>query len=179
MYKNKKQYRLPNYDYSEAGYYFVTICTKNREEFFGENQKGKMVLSQIGEIVQNVLISLPEHHHVVVLDYVIMTDHLHCILKLGDDKYREINCRNTARCVPTDDLHVNIFGPLKSGNLSTIIRSFKSECTKQSKSLCPWFSWQSRFHDRVIRDEDELIKIQDYIYDNPRKHYLKEINEWD
>jgi putative transposase len=78
--------RLQNWDYSSAGVYFITICTYNRKHFFGECVKGKMNLSTIGLIVQGCWYDIPNHTSAnIILDkFVIMPNHLHGILILGE-----------------------------------------------------------------------------------------------
>lgn len=86
----RKQIRLKRYDYSEAGYYFVTICTQNREFLFGsivgvgrdrpDNAKPEMILNEMGKIVKSVWQSLPKHHPVELDQFQIMPNHVHMII---------------------------------------------------------------------------------------------------
>ncbi len=70
-------------------------------------------------------------------------------------------------CLASPTGYKNKFGPQRK-NLSSIIRGFKSAITKKSREILPNFAWQSRFHDRIIRNEQELNKIRQYIIDNPQ-----------
>jgi len=73
--------RLKNYDYSSNWWYFITICTKNREYYFGDVKNDKMVLNKIGEIVQKYILEIPNHFDFVLLDqYVVMPNHIHIVL---------------------------------------------------------------------------------------------------
>ena len=75
--------RLPGYDYSQNGFYFLTICTRNRECLFGQIRNGMMFLSEIGEIVDLCWQEIPCHFpHVVVREYVIMPNHIHGIIEI-------------------------------------------------------------------------------------------------
>ena len=75
--------RLKNWDYGGNALYFITICTKNREHFFGEITKGKMKLSEIGEIAKKCWLEIPEHFPFVKLDeFVVMPNHVHGIILL-------------------------------------------------------------------------------------------------
>ncbi|MFZ2834536.1 MAG: glucose-6-phosphate dehydrogenase [Candidatus Moraniibacteriota bacterium] len=81
--KNRKSNRLENFDYSQNGMYFVTICTKNREHYFGEIVNGKMILNELGKITENVWKNLPHHYLNIKLDtYTIMPNHFHCIIEI-------------------------------------------------------------------------------------------------
>ena len=101
MYKKRKQYRLPNYDYSRCGWYFVTICTKGRRCWFGEIEKGQACLSEIGEIARQELIRACGMRKNAKLDaFIIMPNHVHAIIVIGDGS--DNFCRNTPRRVPTE-----------------------------------------------------------------------------
>ena len=80
-----KQYRKPlrllDYDYSSGGYYFITICTKNKTPFFGKIETENMMLNNYGEIAEKYWIQIPEYYQNVILDeYVIMPNHIHGIV---------------------------------------------------------------------------------------------------
>ena len=79
--------RLRNYDYGRNGAYFVTIVTKNRQNFFGEFQNGKMVLSEMGKMAKKYWYEIPRHFPFVRLDaFVVMPNHIHGILWIVRDK---------------------------------------------------------------------------------------------
>ena len=86
--KNKnprKPIRLKNWDYSSPGYYFVTICTKDHQHFFGVVVDNKMQLSQIGKIAENCWQEIPHHfQHVKLDEFIFMPNHVHGILILTD-----------------------------------------------------------------------------------------------
>jgi len=88
LFKNKyriESARLPGYDYSQYGAYFVTIVTHNRENFFGEIVNGKMLLNEIGKIVLHCWNDLPNHYENIILDeFVIMPNHVHGIIIITD-----------------------------------------------------------------------------------------------
>ena len=78
-----KSTRLENYDYAQNGLYFVTICAKERECFFGNVENGKMILNGVGEIVQEELLKTPIIRSNIFLDqWVIMPNHLHAIIEI-------------------------------------------------------------------------------------------------
>lgn len=96
-FKDHKQYRLKDYDYGSDGYYFVTICTKNREHYFGEIENGQMYLSDLGQIAKQFWENIPAYVTYAGLDeFVVMPDHLHGIIVI-DNSHR----RNGRSTVPT------------------------------------------------------------------------------
>ena len=182
--------RLQSWDYAKNGLYFVTICTKNHEHYFGEIIDGEMQLSQIGEIVESEWIKTFEMRPDMNLrmdEYVVMPNHFHAIIIIGENRYNThcgnampcrdaMHCRDAMYCVsttttaqtviPITQPKLNQFGP-QSKNLSSVIRGFKIGVTKNARILDPDFEWQSRFYDHIISDSKSLKKIQDYIFNNP------------
>jgi putative transposase len=169
-YKNKytiSSSRLQGYDYSQNGMYFVTICTKGREEFFGRIENGEIVLSEMGKIVQEELLKTPIIRSNVKLDeWVIMPNHLHVIFEICDVSHQG---RDGLQSVSTDVTeHKNKFGP-QINNLSSIIRGFKGATTNRIHQMSlNIFAWQPRFHDHIIRNDTSLNKIREYIQTNPQ-----------
>ncbi|HRZ95020.1 MAG TPA: glucose-6-phosphate dehydrogenase [Candidatus Moranbacteria bacterium] len=81
--KNRKLNRLNSYDYSQQGMYFITICTKNREEFFGEIKNTEMVLNDVGKIILKNLNNVSNYSPSVFLDEnIIMPNHVHLIIEI-------------------------------------------------------------------------------------------------
>lgn len=154
-YKQHKQYRLPYYNYASSGLYFVTICCHNREYLFGEIVNGEINLSNIGKYVFECLRNLPKKLQYVILDeFVIMPNHIHVILGINN---------------PEEDLTLKEKRfQIEKNSLSLIVRNFKSTVTLLSRKEFPGIIiWQSRFYDRIIRNERELIAIRRYIQNNP------------
>lgn len=164
-YKSNKQYRIFGYDYSSSGYYFVTICVKSHKCLLGKVVGGCVKLSRIGFVAKRYWSEIPFRYHNVELDeWVIMPNHIHGIVKILDDS-RNAPWRNTPRCVPTAGM-----GPLMPSSLSSIINHFKGNVKRWcNKNKFEYFCWQPRYHDRVIRNEDELHAIRTYIRENPLK----------
>jgi len=174
-YKDKKQYRYRGYDYSQDGFYFVTVCTRGKKNFFGDIKKAKMKLSDIGLIADKFWQEIPIHFSFCVLhEYIIMPNHIHGIIQIdnGDKKV------GTGHCPVPTGKNVSKFGKVVSGSLSIIIGSYKSVVTKNVNIEKPNFdfAWQTRFYDRIIRNEQELNNIRQYIFDNPLKWNLEKNN---
>ena len=177
-FKNKyrtESSRLKNWDYGSNAKYFVTICTKNRKPFFGDCENGRMILNDIGKIVElewlKTFVMRPDMN-LFMGEYVIMPNHFHGIVGIGLNEY---NGRDAMHCVPTistttspatPDPTQNGFGP-QSNNLGSIIRGFKSGVTVRARSVNPDFAWQPRFYDHIIRNEKSFDQISEYIIDNP------------
>ena len=161
--KNRKTNRLERYDYSQGGCYFVTICVKERQSLFGEIIQDGMVLNQTGVIVNSRWQWLSERYEYVELDeYVIMPNHFHGILIIQTRKDR-------SRPVPTDALKIK--------SLSELIGAFKTTSSKRIRENgFAYFQWQRSFYDHVIRNDDDLNRIREYIQNNPLKWSLDEYN---
>jgi putative transposase len=183
-FKNKyrlESTRLQNWDYSRVAVYIITICTANRDHFFGMVKNNEMVYSDIGAIVAQEWVKTPEIRPDMNLElgeFMVMPNHFHGVIFIGNN---EFNGRDAMHRVSTDDnidamhrvstddnIYKNEFGP-QSKNLSSIIRGFKSAVTVQAKKINPNFGWQARFHDHIIRNPKSYDTISQYIIDNPKK----------
>ncbi len=99
-------FRLQHWDYGSEGLYFITICTKNREHFFGEINDGKMNLSEIGEIVQSEWIKTPSIRpdmNLKLVEFVVMPNHFHAIIYIGSNEYNDLTNKNTNDGNVTDE----------------------------------------------------------------------------
>ncbi|MFA5769951.1 MAG: transposase [Patescibacteria group bacterium] len=161
--------RLSNWNYSENGYYFVTICTKEREHYFGEIINNKMNLSKIGKIVQKYWFEIPYHFPFVELDeFIVMPNHIHGITIIKNQ--HNFVCRDVINHVSTENTNKNIFSkisPMNKHSLGAIIRWYKGRTTFEIRKQKFNFSWQTRFYDQIIRNEKSLYYIRQYIRDNP------------
>lgn len=84
--KQRKPNRLKDYEYSQNGYYFVTICTKNREEWFGKIKDGLMIMNDFGEVAKNFWMETPKHFTNVGLDeFTVMPNHIHGVVTAVQD----------------------------------------------------------------------------------------------
>lgn len=169
--RNRKPNRLKYYDYSQAGWYYVTICTQNHQHHFGIIKNEKMMLNEFGGIVVEFWDEIPKHFPNVELDeFVIMPNHIHGIIiinNVGIDNHRSNN-----------NIHrEENFLPLHKTRLSNVIKGFKIGVTKWCKNNnYSDFKWQRSFYDRIIRNEKELYNIRKYINQNPLKWSLEKDN---
>lgn len=150
----RKPLRLEGYDYSGAGYYFVTICTQEKRHLFWDGRAfvGADIirpplppLTALGQIVTEAITDIPNHYQNVMLDkYVIMPNHVHMILILGEGGRM-------------------ISAPTKS--LSTVVGQMKRISSKRAgKTL-----WQKGYYDHIIRNEPDYLRVWQYIDANPAK----------
>ena len=142
------------------------------QEFFGEIADGEMKLSDIGKIANEYWQEIPKHFPFVKLDeYIVMPNHLHGIIEINKNEAAMNTRRDEAlpRLYAGEHPKMSAISP-KHGSLSVIIGSFKSAVSKMVNKQYPnsTFAWQSRFYDRVIRDENSLGKIREYIDRNPK-----------
>ncbi|TGD77148.1 transposase [Hymenobacter wooponensis] len=166
----RDQYRIPStrlagYNYGQSGAYFITICTKNRQPYFGtlEVPNGSwdnafLRSTTLGLKAAECWAAIPQFASFVRLDaFILMPDHLHGVLIFDKED-----------SAPLASDYDNRFGP-QSGNLASVLRGFKSAVTTYARHHDLEFQWQARFHDRVIRNETELEKIRHYIVTNPTR----------
>lgn len=156
----RKPNRLRDFDYSSCGAYFITICTKERRNYFW-NTVGATIgrpqdvpLTSYGKIVNDAINNIPKSYPQISVDYyVIMPNHIHLILQIySEDK---------------------IGRPMVAPTISRVVGQLKGYVTKQIKEAV----WQKSFHDHVIRNRDDYQEISRYIYENPSKWETDELNK--
>ena len=158
---HRQSIRLRGYDYSQAGIYFITICTHHRECIFGEVVDRQMRLNKVGCIVAEEWLRSSKIRSGIELDeWVIMPNHIHAIVVF-----------NSSIEIP-DPVGANSCAPLhrKPRSLSSLIAGFKSTTTKQINEIhqTPKIPvWQRNYYEQIIRNEVSLSKIQQYIINNP------------
>jgi len=166
--------RLKSWDYGKNGAYFITICTGNREHFFGEiaseNDENEMQFNEIGKLAHEFWAEIPKHFPFVELgNYQIMPNHIHGILIIDKNNVVEDVVEASQCNVSTENgikkEQMAKISP-KRGTISVIIRSYKSVVTKNAHYIHADFEWQERFHDHIIRDSESFEKIQNYIENN-------------
>ena len=189
LYKNKyriESARYQNWDYTSNGYYFVTICTYNREYFFGDVVADKMQLSPIGKIVTEEWQKTAQIRSYIELDeWVIMPNHLHGIIIIKNQPPPLIvetprwGVSQQATFHPEETFRWNVStkSRLKPKSLGSIIGQIKTACTRRIwEAGFDDFEWQDRFYDHIIRDDESLHYIRQYIINNPLKWELDKNN---
>jgi REP element-mobilizing transposase RayT len=230
LFQNK--YRIPSsrlqiYDYSGQGMYFITICTKFMQHFFGKiindplTKIAKLQQTEIGEIAESEWYKSLEMRPDMNLDigeFIVMPNHIHGIMIIGKNEINsgemklnenskslgnlELNANSESNCNSelnanadsnsprTDAMHrvstqstpqytpqsknafapqsKNAFAP-QSKNLASIMRGYKSAVTTYARKNNIKFEWHIRYHDHIIRNEEEFLRISHYIKNNPSK----------
>lgn len=183
--------RLPKWDYRWKGAYFITICCKNREHYFGEISDNKMQLSEIGIIADILWYEIKNHAQNVDLGaFVVMPNHVHGILILNNwidtenntiALTRDVETTHALSLRPSEQQSTEIpYEPsIKMGqkrfqnqgknSVSSIIGSYKSAISKHAHRLGFDFEWQERFYDNIIRDDEAFNTISEYIVNNPKR----------
>jgi REP element-mobilizing transposase RayT len=162
--RNRRSVRLKEYGYVQAGAYFVTICTYNRDCLFGEVVDGEMRLNEYGEIARDEWIKTASVRTSVVLDvFVIMPNHIHGIIILTGNGSGNVGAAR--RVAPNG----RVARTMQPGSIGAIIGQFKSIATKRinKRRGTPGLPvWQRNYYERVLR-EDELDRVRAYIQNNP------------
>jgi REP element-mobilizing transposase RayT len=187
----RRSIRLPAYDYAGPGAYFVTICTHNRDSLFGQVGDGEMRLNRVGEMVSAEWLRMPVVRPKVVSDaFVVMPNHMHGIIILGDDSEvgatRRVapTCSDRARGPTPGSLGAIKVGATRRvaptcsdrargpapGSLGAIVGQFKSLTAKrinERRSTPGAPVWQRNYYEHVIRNEKALNAIRRYVLGNP------------
>ena len=151
----RRPQRLKDYNYSQNGAYFITICTQNRLPLFGDIAGGAVALNKAGKMVEERLLNIATDT-VFVEKYCIMPDHIHTILLISGDG-------TTQGSFPT--------------TISETVQRFKTITTKlyidgvKNGDYPPFDKkiWQKSFHDHIIRNEQDYQDVWNYIDENPLK----------
>ena len=149
--------RYQGWNYAATGWYFVTICTKERIPFFGNiDGNGQMNLNKCGQIVGEEWLRMAKVRSSLELDeYSIMPDHIHGIVIIENEDAAD----------PEDLTSANHW---QAGCLGAVIGRFKERCTKRiRKAGYSSFLWQRNFYDHIIRNEKDLERIREYMHKNP------------
>jgi len=142
----RRSIRLPGFDYASFGAYYVTICTAERELWLAEIVAGVSLPTACGDVVMACWRSLPSRFAGVELDAsVVMPNHLHAVLWLPGRDAGGVT-------------------------LGQVIRAFKAVSARTIRQeVAPSFGWQRNYYEHIIRDDDDLARVREYIADNPAR----------
>jgi putative transposase len=159
---HRRSLRIRGYDYSQGGVYFVTICTRDREYLFGEVVDGEMQLNNVGQMARGVWEELPERFSSVRLDaFIVMPNHVHGIIVVGAQFI-------APQVVPWDRFRKG-----------AINRAPKAVSTREIRRIVnPGFAWQRNYYEHVVREEESLNRIRQYVADNPARWAFDSENPW-
>ncbi len=179
--RHRRSIRLKGYDYAQPGAYFVTICTQNRQCLFGNVVDGNMMLNRFGEIVWSEWFRTARIRPYVQLyesEFVVMPNHVHGIIWIVDSPNHDVNTVGATGRSPLPDGPQYPRGP-KSQSLGAIIAGFKSAVTRRINNMrgTPGTPvWQRNYYEHIVRDENELNRIREYINNNPLQWALDREN---
>ena len=164
---HRRSIRLREYDYAQGGMYFVTICTSGRALFFADEA--------VKRVAERCWLAIPEHHQAVELaEWVVMPNHLHGLILLGQVGGR--GKQGVQLNAPT--AHTFPQASPKRNSLGVVVRTYKAAVTTACRRAgFEGFGWQRGYYDRVVRNDRELDRIREYIANNPYRwemdeHYL-------
>ena len=178
----------------DGGIYFVTICTEGREHYFGEIETGTdpfMRLSPIGSFANQLITNITTlYPHIEIPLFVIMPNHIHAIIYIDGEAIWGMNLKNVGNngdAMNTGDNgdamnRVSTGGatgkrnPMVTNCLGTVLRGLKARVTRWANQNNIPFGWQARFYDRVVRNQNELNNIAEYIENNVVNWHLDEMN---
>ncbi len=190
----RRSIRLKNYDYSQAGAYFITVCVQGKLCLFGDIVNGNMIKNLGGEMIQSIWSAIPAHYPRVAVDaFVVMPNHFHGIIILTTDSVGA-----GPRACPKSDGQPRGVAPTRENNhrapkgmastsmvaLPRIVHHFKSFSTAVYRKAVlahdwPPFAgrlWQRNYYEHVIRNETDLFAIRQYIDENPLRWTLDREN---
>jgi REP element-mobilizing transposase RayT len=176
---HRQSIRLRNYDYTSSGAYFITICTYQKEHLFGRIEDGRMILNEIGSIVNDEWFISSDIRREIKLDaFVIMPNHIHGIVWIvnGNDTKNPLGSNDVvgARAPSPLPQTLRVIGTGKK-SLGLFVGGFKSLVTKrinQHRQTPRIPVWQRNYYERVIRNDDELNAVRTYI-ENNSKHWQR------
>lgn len=166
-YLDRQSIRIPGYDYTTPGYYFITINSLNKKPYFGQLQGGIFHPSSTGNIILDCWVKIPEHFPNASCDaFMLMPDHFHGILELIDmpghdpsETIRTGTIYHARISVPPLEKNAESFSQPVPASIPTIIRSFKAAVTR----IIGKPFWHRGYYEHIVRDADDLKKIRDYI----------------
>ena len=168
---SRRSIRLQDYDYSQNGAYFVTICTKNKKCLLGKVENGLMLMNECGQFVLEAWQDLPKRFMHVTLDYfVVMPNHIHGILHISPVwttvKNATHSCMGAIHCAHSNHKGVMNHAP----TLGELVRTLKATSTRQIHLAGhDDFAWHRNYYEHVIRNENSLNCIREYIENNPQQ----------
>ena len=163
----RKDIRLKNYDYSECGAYFITICTKERRKILSniveaihESPEMDIQLTEYGKIVDKYIKISKTRFKIEINHCIIMPNHIHLIIEIIPNDVRAIR-----------------ESPLRLRSVvSQVVGFIKANTSKDIHKINPNIDvWQRGFYDHVIRNKRDFEEISKYIYENPLKWQFDEL----
>ena len=148
---HRQSIRLRGYDYSQPGHYFLTLCSHQKRAVFGDIRQQQIQLNFCGDIAKENWLKISELHSSVKLhEFVIMPNHMHCIIEITPP---------AAGCINSVTL-----GKLVRGYKASVTSAIRKQTQNQVYAV-----WQRNYYEHIIRNEASFWAITQYIRDNPKK----------
>ena len=149
MTQPRKNIRLPYYDYTSKGLYFITICTRHRESFFGDIAGQTLTLNDAGKMLKETWLDIPNRFPFVSIhDFIMMPNHFHAIIEIDHATSTRLG---------------DIIGAFKSITTNQYINGVRHENWKPFEKRL----WQRNYYEHVIRNEKSYLNLSQYIQNNP------------
>jgi putative transposase len=174
MYPDRQTIRLQNYDYSQPGMYFVTICTHDREPILGTIEGGYIIPTDAGKFVEQTWHTLPNRFPNLKTDeFILMPNHVHAILFLETrQSSQKPGAASGAPTGKTSSLRAASGAPTSRRSLAEIVRAFKSLSAIGVNKIRMTPSqplWQRNYYEHIIRSSQSLDQLRRYIQENPAR----------
>ena len=161
---HRRSLRLPGYDYSSGGAYYVTICTRGRDNLFGDvTDAGEMVLSSLGQQVRDEwMLSEAMRKEIVLGPFQVMPNHLHGSFFIENENYQQFEPKR----------QTTFPKGRKPRSVSSFIGGFKASVSKYENYIHGTVgisTWQPNFYEHIIRNEADYLRITEYISTNPQR----------
>src|SRR6185295_7946363 len=165
--RRRRSLRLPGFNYGQIGVYFITLCVQHRKYLFGDVVNDTMRVNEFGKIVADEWRRMPTMRPNVVLDeFVVMPNHFHALLAIEGSRRGVLNTPSGQSRSP-------------SQTIGAVLRGFKAATTKKINEYRGQFGealWQRNYYEHVVRNDDELRRIREYIVNNPMQWALDREN---
>lgn len=173
---HRQSIRLRSYDYSQPGWYFITICTYERRMIFGDIVDGQMILNGTGKIVEKYWREIASSYHQINLhDFVIMPNHLHGIIQIVGAQFIAPNLDVAPNSDVASELNkgaINKGAINRAPTVGEIVRGFKARCSwaiNKNIDMCGVPVWQRNYHEHIIRSQEAYSAITEYVRTNPQR----------
>ena len=168
---HRRSIRLPDYDYSQNGAYFITICAFQRQRIFGEIKNNEAILSPIGEIIREEWERTPILRPEIELGaYVVMPNHFHAIVHIFNENVKNVPQVVAYGYTPLPEMPIKSDFRSPSRTIGSLVRGFKASVTTRvnTQRNSPGSPiWQRNYYESIIRSDEAYAQIEGYILDNP------------
>lgn len=165
-----KSTRITNWDYSTPGIYFITICTTDHDNYFGEIVDNKIEYNEQGIIAVECLNEIEKHFdNVKIMESVVMPNHVHILIEVTKTRSNSVETHHGASLpIKYQSYHFHRLAIKSNQTIPKIISQYKSTVSRKIGLKNGYFGWQSRFYDVIIRNEKQLLTVKNYIINNIR-----------